>query len=91
MAKSRLRAGDAAPMVILELTGAAGQVRATTGARKSGSSGGDRAKRVAQSARKAQAAPPATVPAPTIPEKTSAAAEPAGEFPAEADPAKAET
>jgi len=62
MAKTGLRPGDAAPMVILELTGA-GQARASVGAqaRKVKGGGGDRAKRVAQSSRKAaaEAEPPA--------------------------------
>ena len=57
MAKTGPRPGDAAPMVILELTGA-GQARAAVGglARKPKGGAGDRSKRVAQSARKAEAA-----------------------------------
>ena len=69
MAKTGLRPGDAAPMVILELTGA-GQARAAVGAqaRKAKGGGGDRAKRVAQSSRKAvaEAAPAAEAEAPAI-------------------------
>ena len=58
MAKVGLRSGDAAPMVILELTGA-GQARAAVGGqgRKPKAGAGDRARRVAQSARKAEEAP----------------------------------
>jgi large subunit ribosomal protein L17 len=66
MVKTGLRPGDAAPMVILELTGA-GQARATVGGQARKAKGtGDRSKRVAQSSRKA--APPAAEPAPAPPE-----------------------
>ncbi|MDR2934751.1 MAG: 50S ribosomal protein L17 [Candidatus Adiutrix sp.] len=79
MAKTGLRPGDAAPMVILELTGA-GQARAAVGGqpRKAGSGAGDRAKRVAQSSRKApEKAPPAETAPPAgedgeAPEKSEA-------------------
>jgi large subunit ribosomal protein L17 len=56
MAKTGLRPGDAAPMVILELT-EAGRARAAVGgqARKAKAGSGDRARRVAQSSRKAAA------------------------------------
>ena len=55
MAKTGLRPGDAAPMVILELTGA-GQPKAAVGGQGRKPKGaGDRAKRVAQSAGKAEA------------------------------------
>jgi large subunit ribosomal protein L17 len=80
MAKTGQRPGDAAPMVILELTGA-GQARAAVGGqtRKPKAGGaGDRAKRVAQSARKAAAPPEEAAPA----EEAAPPAEP----PAEAAP-----
>jgi large subunit ribosomal protein L17 len=55
MARLGLRPGDAAPMVILELTGA-GQARAAVGGqgrKQPKAAAGDRARRVAQSAKKA--------------------------------------
>jgi len=61
MARTGYRPGDAAPMVILELTGA-GQVRASVGGqgkKQPKGATGDRAKRVALSARKAAEAAPA--------------------------------
>ncbi len=61
MVKTGLRKGDAAPMVILELT-KAGQEKARTGGgapKKAKSAAGDRSKRVAQSAKKAAAPAPA--------------------------------
>jgi len=61
MVKTGLRRGDAAPMVILELI-KPGQVKAKVGGgalKKVKGVGGDRAKRVAQSARASVAAPPA--------------------------------
>jgi large subunit ribosomal protein L17 len=54
MARIGLRSGDAAPMVILELTGA-GQAKAAVGSqgrKQPKGTAGDRARRVAQSARK---------------------------------------
>ena len=90
MVKTGLRPGDAAPMVILELTGA-GQAQAAVGgqARKPKAGTGDRARRVAQSARKAEATEAAPV------EAAEAEAAPAAETaeldtaPPEAAPAEA--
>lgn len=65
MVKTGLRSGDAAPMVIVELI-KPGQAKAKTGggAPKAAKSTGDRSKRVAQSAKKAEEAAPAeTTPA----------------------------
>lgn len=64
MVKTGLRSGDAAPMVILELI-KPGQDKAKTGGgapKKAKGAGGDRSKRVAQSAKSAEAAAPAEAP-----------------------------
>jgi large subunit ribosomal protein L17 len=75
MAKTGLRPGDAAPMVILQLT-EAGQARAAVGGqtRKTKAGAGDRAKRVAQSSRKAAEAPAATAAAEEVPAAAEAPA-----------------
>jgi large subunit ribosomal protein L17 len=88
MAKTGLRPGDAAPMVILELTGA-GQARAAVGgeAKKPRAGAGDRARRVAQSARKAETAEAAPVEAAQV---EAAEAEDAPAEAAEAPPATPE-
>jgi len=85
MAKTGPRPGDAAPMVILELTGA-GQAKAAVGGGAKGpkTGTGDRAKRVAQSARKAAAPPEEAAPAAEVasPEEAVQAAD----SPVETDP-----
>ena len=78
MVKNGLRKGDAATMVILELI-KPGQEKAKVGgadAKKAKSAGGDRSKRVAQSAKKAEQAaeapaPEAEAPAPEVPAETT--------------------
>jgi large subunit ribosomal protein L17 len=90
MAKTGLRPGDAAPMVILKLT-EVGQTRAAVGGQtpKAKAGAGDRAKRVAQSSRKkaaeAAAAGEAVPAAAETPEETVPAA---GEAPAAAEEEK---
>jgi len=78
MVKTGLRPGDAAPMVILELAGAH-EARAALGAqaRKAKAGAGDRAKRVAQSSRKAAAetGAPEAAPAEPAPAEAAPAAE----------------
>jgi large subunit ribosomal protein L17 len=93
MVKTGLRPGDAAPVVILELT-SPGQTRASVGGQaKKPKGAGDRAKRVAQSSRKAEPAPAAAEEAGAEVESVEAspAVEPAEEAAAPAAEGETET
>jgi large subunit ribosomal protein L17 len=88
MARTGFRPGDAAPMVILELTGG-GRDRAAVGGGRKPKGTGDRARRVAQSSRKAEVPAPAEVETAAAPAEEAAPAE-APEIPAAPEAAEKE-